>query len=234
MNIRIDTLRLVMFTSGIVIENKLKVAGDIKNRLPDTFDDDPVILPVPENLPPEIPRILLKSKDDRYTLLITKDRVNLEYRYEFNETRSEIPVSEIFEKFLTIFQYVKDDLFGTVIRVVNTQIWKMKLETISPVEYILSKYIREDSPVVRPQRIELHYLTKEVITDFEINKEVYIKTGSKTQLAEKNNFAVFLISVSTSTEKPYRFDRKSLEKFLKESNQVIEETLKNHVSSIKG
>jgi hypothetical protein len=232
MNIRIISAQLVIYSTGIVITNKLKVANAINDNLSCLFDSDPIILPLPEDAPPEFPRIQMFSKDKRYSLSITSNRIDFIFQYKEEDEKS-FPIPGFFEKFLTIFQYFSENLHTQFTRSAIVTNWIIELENISAAKVLLDKYIQDKTPIVKPYELELHYLTKGFAAEFEINKWVRIKSARKMGQPEKNNLIVFLIDINTIAEKTYEFDKDSLQRFLEQSNRITEETIEEHLKKIE-
>jgi hypothetical protein len=232
MNIKIISAQLVIYSTGIVISNKLKVANAINDNLSCLFDSDPIILPLPEDAPPEFPRIQMFSKDKRYSLSITSNRIDFIFQYKEEDEKS-FPIPGFLEKFLTIFQYFSENLHTQFTRSAIVTNWIIELENISAAEVLLDKYIQDKTPIVKPYELELHYLTKGFAAEFEINKWVRIKSARKMGEPEKNNLIVFLIDINTIAEKNYEFDKNSLQRFLEQSNRITEETIEEHLKKIE-
>jgi hypothetical protein len=232
MNIKIISAQLVIYSTGIVITNKLKVANAINDNLSCLFDSDPIILPLPEDAPPEFPRIQMFSKDKRYSLSITSNRIDFIFQYK-EEDEKVFPIPGFLEKFLTIFQYFSENLHTQFTRSAIVTNWIIELENISAAEVLLDKYIQDKTPIVKPYELELHYLTKGFAAEFEINKWVRIKSARKMGEPEKNNLIVFLIDINTIAEKTYEFDKDSLQRFLEQSNRITEETIEEHLKKIE-
>jgi hypothetical protein len=232
MNIEIISAQLVIYSPGIVITNKLKVANAINDNLSYLFDSDPIILPLPEDAPPEIPRIQMFSKDKRYSLSIASNRIDFIFQYKEEDEKS-FSISGFFEKFLTIFQYFSENLHTQFTRSAMVTNWIIELENISAAEFLLDKYIQDKTPIVKPCELELHYLTKGFAAEFEINKWVRIRSARKMGEPEKNNLIVFLVDINTIAEKIYEFDKDSLKRFLEQSNRIMEETIEEHLKKMK-
>jgi hypothetical protein len=232
MNIKIISAQLVIYSTGIVITNKLKVANAINDNLSCLFNSDPIILPLPEDAPPEFPRIQMFSKDKRYSLSITSNRIDFIFQYK-EEDEKLFPIPGFLEKFLTIFQYFSENLHTQFTRSAIVTNWIIELENISAAEVLLDKYIQDKTPIVKPYELELHYLTKGFAAEFEINKWVRIKSARKMGEPEKNNLIVFLIDINTIAEKTYEFDKDSLQRFLEQSNRITEETIEGHLKKIE-
>lgn len=229
MNIKVEGTHLVLYSPGIVIVDKLKVASDIRERAPKLFEGDPVILPLSENMPPEIPRIQMNSKDGRYNLSITGNRIDFVFRYKEDEKENLFPIPGLFENFLTIFQYFKENICVRITRTAIVTSWIIELEKSSSAEFILEKYIRNETPIVKPYELELSYLTREVIAGFEVNKWTRIRSARKISVPEENKFISSLIDINTLADITYDFNKESLQRFLEESAKVMNETLEKHL-----
>jgi len=233
MNIRIDHTQLVLFSPGIIIIDKLKAANAINDSLSGLFDGDPVILPLPEDAPPQIPRIQMSSKDGRYNLSIARNKLDFIFRYDKDDEKNLFPVPDLLEKFLVIFQYFRENIHTQITRCAIVTNWIIELEKTSAAEFLLLKYIRSDAPIIKSHELELHYLTKESIGRFEVNKWTRIKSARKTSAPEQNRFIVFHIDINTLEEVAYEFDKGSLQRFLDQSSNVMNQTIKKHLKNME-
>ncbi len=86
--IKFDNIRMVLFSPGIVIMNKLEVAHNINKVLSFLFDGDPVIVPLSEDAPSELPRIQLNSKKGIYSLSIAKNRIDFVFRNKDHQEKN--------------------------------------------------------------------------------------------------------------------------------------------------
>lgn len=147
----------------------------INEELPALFNGDPVIPPMPEDAPLEIPRIILKSKDERYVLQISLKRVDFFYNSPPKNSAVKFPVNGLYEKFITISKCFSGETYCQFLRSAIVTQWIVELRK-SGVEYIASNYLRKDVPFENPYNLELRYLTKENIADCRVNKWVRVKT----------------------------------------------------------
>lgn len=228
MNERLDHIQLALFSPGIIILDKLKVASAINDNLLGLFDGDSIILPIPEDAPPEFPRIQMNSKDGRYSLVLAKGRLDFIFRNKEDESEVSLPVPGIFEKFLTIFQYFKENIHAQITRYAIVTNWIIELEKVAVAEFLLSKYIRSETPITKPYELELHYLNKESIAEFKVNNWTRIKSMRKISEPEQNWFINFNLDINTLSELAYEMNKESLRRFLEESWNFMKETLKNH------
>lgn len=88
-------LQAAIFSPGIDLTNKISFADLIVKETKDLFDGDPIILPLPADAPAEIPRIILKSKDQSYSLNVAQTR--LDFQYNEQVIKDGLPTKEIME-----------------------------------------------------------------------------------------------------------------------------------------
>ena len=204
---------MVLFSPGISILDKLKVANTINDKLSGFFDGDPIILPIPEDAPPEFPRIQMNSKDGRYSLVVAKGRLDFIFRKKEDESEVLFPVPGVFEKFLTIFQYFKEDIHAQITRYAMVTNWIIELEKIPTAEFLLSKYVRSETPITKPYELELHYLNKESIAELKVNNWTRIKSTRKISEQEQNWFINLNMDINTLSETAYELNKESLLRF---------------------
>ncbi len=234
MDIRIKNIQLVLFSPGIIIVDKLKVANAINDNLSNLFDGDPVMLPIPEDAHLETPRIQMSSKDGRYNLSIARNRLDFISIQKEDTDENSFPTPGLFEKFLAIFQYFKEDIHTQITRCAIVTDWIIELEKTSSSELLLLRYIRPQTPIINPYELELHYLTKESIAGFGVNKWTRIRSARKISEPEQDRFITFHIDMNTLAEMAYEFEKESLQKFLEQSSNVINETIEKHLRNMEG
>ncbi|MEA1965506.1 MAG: hypothetical protein U9O41_10365 [Candidatus Aerophobetes bacterium] len=227
MLLQIKQVQLVLFSPGIVISDKAKLAVKINKELQTLFNGDPVMPPIPGDAPLEIPRIVLKSKNERYILQISVKRVNFFYNSPPENSAVKFPVNGLYEKFIAISKCLGGETYCQFLRSAIVTQWIVELGK-SGTQYIASNYLRKDVPFKNPYNLELHYLTKENIAGCRVNKWVRIKTTRRISDPTQNNFLTVLIDINTVADEKYKVDTKLLMQFLNESSKFIEETMDRH------
>jgi len=79
MDFYVSNLQTAIFITNLDFSNKIGFISQLNQETDNLFDGDPIILPIPNDAPPEVPRIILKSQDDSYTLNLCQNRVDLFY-----------------------------------------------------------------------------------------------------------------------------------------------------------
>ncbi len=227
MLLQIKQIRLVLFSPGIIISDKAKLMVKINKELRTLFNGDQVILPMPEEEPLEIPRIILKSKDEQYVLQISGKRVDFFCNFLPKDSAVEFPIDGLYERFITISKCFTEETHCQFSRTAMITQWIVELGK-SGSEYITSNYLRKDTPFENPYKLELHYLIKENIIGCKVNKWVRIKSARRISDPTPNNFLTVLIDINTVADEKYKVDTKLLTQFLNESSKSIKETMNRH------
>ncbi|MFQ6120053.1 MAG: hypothetical protein ACE5KE_09225 [Methanosarcinales archaeon] len=67
----------VIFTPDFSIGNKLSLANTFQDMSGGKFDGELFSVPIPQDAPPEIPRMVLNSQDGTWKLEVSLERTNL-------------------------------------------------------------------------------------------------------------------------------------------------------------
>jgi len=180
-NTRIYKYLSAIFTPDFNIGNSLKIANTISSIFKELLDDvnwNPSILPIPQDAPPEIPRLILSSTDDRWTVNISPERTSLFYNNppELDNVSIEIKrYSDIASHFLSEFQNQMDLRVQRIAFVTERCIYKD-----NALGYILENFcddnkIHKGQPFHNAKIFEVHSLKKYDWMEFQINSWVRIK-----------------------------------------------------------
>ena len=76
----IKKIQTALFTKNFQIQNeyeKSNILLGLKEKVGEIFDGQPVLIPVPSDAPPEIPRIVLNSADNLFTCNVALNRIDI-------------------------------------------------------------------------------------------------------------------------------------------------------------
>lgn len=223
-----------MFSPGIVIVDKIKAANTINEKTSGYFNGDPVIVPATEDVPPEMPRILLSTKEKNTLLNIAGNRVDYVFKYKKEEKELPFPVPGLYQRFLSILEFFFDDIHAPFTRLALVTEWIIESEEVAAAETILSRYIQKDSPIKTPFELELHYLTKDSIANLDVNKWVRIKSAHRKIGSPNQTAIIFHTDINTLAEKTYNFNRDTVREFLDQCSNIVKATLEEHLLAIGG
>lgn len=214
-----------VFYASLNLQNKLELASILHNETKIVFDGEPIILPLPDDAPSEIPRIILTSKDNEHKCHISKERVEFIYSNEANPDRE---VSELREQFLVTL--------GDIAKVVKSS-WKAEVYRLgfvinsvshyeAPVEIIKTKFIRE-GVLNHPRRLEVFVLDRMTWDNLKINRGYRVSTLIKREGKEERKLLSVNFDINTIPEEKYSFDTESIVAFYDKAILNIGESLRS-------
>ncbi len=168
-----------IFTPEFNITNSLNIANIANNLLKGKIDGNLVVLPIPQDAPPDIPRVQLTAKEEGWRLDISLARTNLFYHALPNQGVSEILIEE--------FAEVASNFFSSFKKSLELRVQRLALVTErvcpqeNPANYIVEKfcdqkYLAEGRPFNNLKAFEIHSLKKYMFEDFYLNSWVRIKS----------------------------------------------------------
>jgi hypothetical protein len=92
-NFQFNSLQGVIFSNAPIAGGK--ILGKILAKFSDRFDGAPTVLPIPNDAPAEIPRMILQSADSQWAVDVAQNRVNFRW-VQMKEDQQQIP--EDFQK----------------------------------------------------------------------------------------------------------------------------------------
>lgn len=190
---------------AVDIRDPLEVAHHVRSATSDLFDGEPLVLPLPSDAPSEIPRIVLKSKDERYSCNVSGVRLDLFYR-EKNPTRKWIDLrNEYFQHLLAISHTLVKTLRATVTRLGSVADFEVPIDT-SPSLTLRRAYLKEGI-LPGEHEIELGILHRQSWETIEINRWVRLRGK------EGESRLRVVVDINTIPEKKYDFNVDSIESF---------------------
>src|SRR3989344_5126864 len=163
---KIQSVQIALFLATVDLTDRLLVASKINKKLDNFFNGQPVLLPIPNDAPPEIPRIILKTRDEEFSLQISASRVDLFFR---NATNKDIKYQEVFVKLKTMLNVFSECIIGDFTASVNRLgIIVNALPSGLTVKNIQDFFNNDNISVNDKEEIQISLLNKEKIGDFNI------------------------------------------------------------------
>jgi hypothetical protein len=187
----ISSIQASLFVTNFSLSTSriLKMALD---HFSDQFDGDPTVLPLPDDAPKEIPRIVLERKDKSMKLEIAPLRLNL-FRTKTRDEDRIVPKEFLSTKTSMLGKIVEDIRADCVRMAIVLERFCPKKDPARDIATHFSKqqYLKE--PFDRPSAFELHSLKKySYLNSFEVNSWVRIKSGKVSP--EKGVFRPVIIA----------------------------------------
>ena len=219
---RPSIFQATMFTPDMDFSTA-KVMSKFYPKCTEIFDADPEVIPNVPGFPPEVPRVILKNKDDSSKLEIAAARVNCFGRMK----KHDAPITDINQfysdaiGFLTLFKETMDCRVG---RLAAVRVVYAIHDT--PGLFLarhFCKDIWDEAPLNRPENFELHVHKVFSLSDkFTVNSWSRSKTGNLTEDKKKTRIVLFEQDLNTLAEeaKESSFNHEDIELFF---NQIIPE-----------
>lgn len=226
---RIYEVQLSIFTPNIYFK-KNKILKDIMESYSDKFDGDIISVPIPDDAPKEIPRIILSDNNRKYKFEIAESRTNfcIFSRETFGiESNLKLYLDFYFQ---LIGKYIKSSnaIIGRIGVVINKIIEKENSASFL-VKYFLNKSFLENIHFHDLDKLELNF--KKIISLNKINVNSWIRfRNSKAIVRNKKRLDSIIVmqDINTLSEEleQKNYSIKNLEKFVKVAFDKHSEILK--------
>ena len=191
----------------------------------DLFDGDPTVLPLPDGVPKEVPKVILQSKSNEWRMELASGRANFHWR-RVPGTNIE-GFSHFFEQLVPLlidYRGFVDSRIGRLAAIATRFV-----QHENPGSYLVSHFCREEwlrAPFNRPDSFELHAHKRFMLADFEVNSWVRNKTGHLTKGQRSAPIVVVEQDLNTLAEEQNDFDDGRIRKFYEAATTELDAILR--------
>jgi hypothetical protein len=175
---KIISLQFALFFRDIVDRPDIEFS-DVNANMMNVFDAVPSVMPIPRELPPDVPMVTQRSESNEYVCNISRSRIDLHFQRIGDQRSNAELIADFNAKVLGFITYVLKKRpvvrFGMICRYF--------IETSSAVEDIRHKYFIESIGEV--EELSLRYNRKNASADWTINDIVEITAA--TELSDGNS-----------------------------------------------
>lgn len=196
------------------------------------FDADPMILPM-TNAPPPVPRVVLKSRDERFACEVALDRLNFVYNDTLNQRRS---LDSLYPEYREILHHV---VLGALAGF-NVPILRLGFVTRHVVatgdganEWFCQTYLRPDR-LPAAYETHLNMLHRFEMDSFQVNRWIKLWTLRDQADAAHDPAVAVEIDINTFPENTTPFDRAAILSFYLEGFDRAGKDLKAYVLDFLG
>ena len=207
----IQNIQGVLFIENFAFRDKLGIASKINEGVNNLFDGDPIMLDLPPQTPPEIPRIQLKSSNAVYSLNFSPVRIDFFYNEPGKPEKTLDPLAHNYLQYLF-------SIAGLIKTAYNLGVPRIALvfKTLGEMEadsnlFVYKKFLGENHFFKDSSALEIHALEKTTMKDYHINRWFRMRTG-----LPGNNLSVE-IDINTIPERHGDFDLEKIKDFYKTS-----------------
>ena len=172
-----------IFTPEFIIRDKFSLISLLHDISDKKFDGDFFSGPIPHEIPPEIPRLILNSQDNSWKLEVSLDRTNLIF-IKPQELLHKAPRIQDFGGFAgNLFSEYKNNLDIKIQRLALITERFSEITDTKPSNFIASRFCKEEylekhKPFNNTNGFELHSLKKYDPENFHINSWVRLKSSN--------------------------------------------------------
>jgi len=202
--VRSKNFALASLQASLFAPDSAVTATQFKNKLlpkwNDFFDGTPVILPLPANAPPEIPRVILQSKTKEWKCEICLSRANIHWLKQ--DTEADSPnMAPILKRSQQLLTEHADTFDLRVARLAAVSVSCAPVETPGKVlsrHFCMQKWL--NGPLNRPQSFELHAHKVFDMGKFGVNSWARCKCGFIQEQGRKKPIILFEQDINTLAE----------------------------------
>ena len=211
--LRISSMQAAIFCSELLISNKEEFIYHVVQETNDFLKGEPTILPIPDDAPPEIPRIILKSKTYPYSCNFCKNRFDFFYKGQGKPDKTLEEVFPGFQKILDrLTTYVKTSLNIKVMRLGFISNFVIGLKE-SGNKYLLREYLHPNI-FLNPYEIQINVLHKFELESFKVNLWIKLKPLRMKNNVKDDRRILVEIDINTLSEEMYDFSPDQIKRFI--------------------
>lgn len=215
-------IQAIIFTSGIDLSDKIAISQELLSKSKEVFDGEQIILPLPQDAPIEIPRIILRSKNTQYFLNISLDRISLGYEEKSEKTISQVK-SGYLEALTSVMSGVQKITEGKITRL--GFVASFVVDKPNATKSVASSYLKPASVPKNIHEVSIGVLKRENLINILTNIWFRISTprNKNAELDDKQALVVF--DINTAPELEEIISLKVAAKFFEEASSYIEENI---------
>ena len=221
----VQSLQTGLFFASIDLSNKLAVAGNLASASDGLLGSDPLLLPLPDDAPPEFPRIIVKDHQGQFQCQISPGRCD----FLFGQTPG-TPEQTLDELFSSYLEYLLS-LAGVLVskhkasfhRIGFVPKFLAKLQ-ISSNEFIRDRFMRRDF-FQGSYHIHVHTLHHLTLDGFEINRWVRVRSARSVSGPSDDRAITVEIDMNTNPEIHYDLDADRIRLFCLRAKDLTGSTL---------
>lgn len=219
---------LVALFGDISLSDRIGVAQSLNKATKNLFSGEQTILPIPDDAPPEIPRVILGSKDKIFSCHVSPRRLefSLEQKKGENKRLKEVQ-DEFLSQLANIAHVVKKELGVKVERigiVVNSAMFPEE----PSVDFLTKKFLRSGT-IMDPRELNLNFLHKFTLGGFKVNRWHRFRCLSPEgkETLEAANALLITTDVNTILEIKYDFSVEQISVFCPQVFTFMESDLES-------
>jgi len=219
MNFQITNIQVALFSPGIDLSDKLSLAQKVKEGTGSLLDGESIVLPIPNDAPAEIPRIILRNKTKHTSLNISLNKIDFFINPKANDkfVNSSNEVIKIYKSLLDTLYKVSPLVTHRIGYVFN-----LKSTVRDSVEFITTQYFGDFKKGKNWKDINFGLLREDAISGKASNIWFRINPDKKQDGDVDSKKVAIMFDINTLPKEIHKLDGKNIVKYLKESTKYLE------------
>ena len=214
--LKLLSLQMALFARQVDLRNSLSIAQGINSASGNAFDGSPTVLPLQERTPPNVPLIILKSVDEKYSCNVS--RVRIDFRFSVQKDPP-ADIRDVWEKYYDtarqIAEYFCRKNPTSILRLGFVAQFFVKLST-SANYHIIAKYlhpgIAEDT-----WDINVNFLNRFRMETREVNRWMKIRPIRNRKNPDDDTAMIVEIDINTLQEHQTEFSQQEIDTFYEDA-----------------
>jgi hypothetical protein len=214
------SIQSAIFVRGLDLSDPLLVAQGIRGAAGGIFDGQPGVFPVPPNAPENVPRIMLKDREQKYQCKVSTGRIDLAFDGSKRKAGS---IGVLWDEYSGIVRQLAEYLKKKN----PTRVWRLglvvrlfKVLEGSANVHIREKYLRDDR-FQDPYEMHLSVLNKESMGRLTINRWLRLRPMRKRDDPNDDRGFVVEVDINTPAEQTDNFTEEEITDFFEEAYKHI-------------
>jgi len=232
MEANIKRERFALYCPGIVFSDKIKQISNLNDSLSNFFDGEPLMIPASDDeAPPEVPRIVLRTKNEEYELIICFNVLHFIAKYK-DKKDSKFPNVKYQETFQKIVDYFKHKINSNFTRIANITTWHINLDKGDSVNCLRESFLRDNIKFNQLSGMELEFLEKTTVGGYDINQLIRIRASMNSGKSESEKIINLQIDLGSISEKKYEIDINQLTRYFSEMEKMVNGIVSKYIDSM--
>ncbi len=229
MRFPVNSLTSALFYSNVRIDNGIAFASDLIRLTGSALDYEPMVLPIQQPVPPDQPRIVLRSRDKMFVCEISLNRVYFHYHGNPNQPEA---LERMFPRYREAFYRILTALYemvnlpphrlGFVARILKP--------TCDAASALLQDEFLSDDRFADALETHLHFLHGIHLVDIPCNRWVRFRTVRPPGSMAQSHHALLEIDINTRVETPQQFASNQVVSFYLEAYEHVRTQAEKYLS----
>src|SRR3989344_2896066 len=224
-------IQTAFFTSGLILSDKLILSSQLIKETGNFLNGDPIMLPIPPDAPPEFPRMILKSKNEKYLLEIKSSRIDFIVKDDQADKSQKNYPAQLIKDYQTKLQ----SLSSSIINIFKTKVIRLgfvlnlQFKVNDAVEAVKKSYIKDIKFTKDIFDVNAGFLNKITINNLTTNIWFRVNALRSPEKDKDNKILLVMFDMNTVPEKILDLTDRNIIDFTNSSLEYLDKNLKNYL-----